>query len=229
MSTAAPCRFARLRGEGPAARWTLIIGGALWIVHGYLRFIPPAGTDVVFRPELGYAVVIRSDLFVVYNVTGVLALLLTSGGTLLLLSTLSAGHRGWRRAARIVAVVAVFLGLLALMGLLLMFDPLTTAGLDLGEPVLGAALALAGLAEVLDGSSSGHPRWRGPLLIVTGAIGMAMLPLRPAIYALGLLPIEAGVLGLALFGVGCILVGATVRSHSTRPGRTASESALPSA
>jgi len=196
-------------------RWEMVVGGLLWLVHGYLRFLTPHGTDVVWREGLGYSQVVRVDLFVLYNLTGVAALLLTSGGTLRALSSLRTVRRGLVRAARIVALLAVLFSLGAAAGLVLLFDPLTTAGLDLGEPLLGVSLFLTGLAVVTDRDESGHPRWLGPLLIGMGALGLATLPLRPAIYAIGLVPLGAGTVAFALFGAGWIVLGIGLRAIGT--------------
>ena len=37
----------RMLGRGSAIVWAMAAGGALWIIHGYLRILMPSGPDVV--------------------------------------------------------------------------------------------------------------------------------------------------------------------------------------
>ena len=143
-----------------------------WIVHGYFRFMTPGGPDSVWREDLGYSPIVSSELFLLYNVPGVLALLLTAWATLSYLSTFRTHHAGLKRAARILALVAFVFGVIAAVGLVVLLFPRRRAG-SAWECRLGLALFLTGLGVVEDGTESyGHPRRSGPLLMLLGVIGM---------------------------------------------------------
>lgn len=216
----------RMLGQGPAVLWATTVGGILWVVYGYFEFMTPQGPDVVWREELGYSPILRTELFLLYNLPGVLALLLTAWATLSYLRTLRTGHTGLKRAALIVALLASAFGLLATAGQVIPFDPLTTGGLSLGTPILGLALFLAGLAVVRDRKALyGQAGWTGPVLVLLGVIGMFTLPLRPLMFALALLPLAFGAAAFTLFGAGWIILALSLRNmpewRTDRPIRPA--------
>lgn len=206
--------FNRLLGRGLAVFWAMAVGGILWIVHGCFRFLTPGGPDSVWREDLGYSPIVSTELFLLYNVPGVLALLLTTWATLSYLSTFRTHHAELKRAAQILALVALFFGVIAAVGLVVLFVPPATGGISMGVPFLGLALFLAGLGVIQDGKESyGHPRRLGPLLMLLGVIGMLTLPVQPLIYALALLPLAFGTALFAVFGAGWVVLGFTLRSR----------------
>ena len=69
-------------GSGQPVLWAMIVGGVLWIVHGYYRNLTPHGPDVQWQEDLRYSPVLSTELFLLYNVPGVLALLLTAWAAL---------------------------------------------------------------------------------------------------------------------------------------------------
>ena len=214
--------FNRLLGRGLAVFWAMAVGGILWIVHGYFRFMTPGGPDSVWREDLGYSPIVSSELFLLYNVPGVLALLLTAWATLSYLSTFRTHHAGLKRAARILALVAFVFGVIAAVGLVVLFVPPATGGISMGVPFLGLALFLTGLGVVEDGTESyGHSRRSGPLLMLLGVIGMLTLPVQPLIYALALLPLAFGTALFAVFGAGWVVLGFTLRSRMGHGAETA--------
>lgn len=217
MNTPAGRRFNRLLGHGPAVLWTMVAGGILWIVHGYFRFLTPQGPDAVWRDDLQYSPIISTDLFLLYNVPGVLALLLTAWAALSYMPTLRTAHTGLKRAAQILALLGFIFGLIATAGQVVLFVPPTTGGISMGVPVLGLALFLAGLAVVRDGKfTHGHPELSGSVLILLGVIGMCTLPLQPLMYALALLPLAFGTATFALFGAGWVILCFSLRNESVR-------------
>lgn len=224
----APDRYKsnRLLGHGPTVLWAMIAGGILWIVYGYFRFVTPQGPDVEWREELGYSPILSTELFLLYNVPGVLAILLTLWGTLSHVHSLRTEHTRLKLAAWIAALLASVLGLLATAGQVILFDPLKTFGLAVGTPILGLAIFLAGLAVVRDGKTQNGPSLRvGPVLMLLGVIGMFTLPLRPLMFALSLLPLAFGAAAFALFGASWILLASSLRKmpewRTERPTRSA--------
>lgn len=217
MKASTGTRINRMLGHGPAVLWTMVAGGILWVIHGYFRFLMPQGPDAVWREELGYSPLLNTELFVLYNLPGVLALLLTSWAELSYLHTLRTAHTGLKRAAQIMALMASILGLMATAGQVVLFVPPTTGGISLGVPVLGLALFLTGLAVVRDGKGPyGHPRLLGPVLMSLGGIGMVTLPLQPLMYALALLPPAFGTGLFSLFGAGWIMLGFSIHNETIR-------------
>lgn len=207
----------KMLGHGPGVLWAMIVGGVLWVVLGYFRFLTPLGLDVTFREDLGYSQILRTALFLLYNLPGVLALLLTAWAALSYLTTLRAARTGLKRAAQVFALLASLLGLVAAAGQIIQFDPLTTGGLRLGAPILGLALFLAGLSVGRDSNrQEGHQRLLVLELIMLGVIGMATLPVGTIIYALALLPHVFGTGLYALFGAGWIILGFSLRNETVK-------------
>jgi hypothetical protein len=204
----------RLLGQGPAVIWAMVVGGVLWTFHGYFQYLTPLGPDAVWREDLGYSPILSTELFLLYNVPGVVALLLTSWATLSYVSRLRTAHTGLIRAAQILGLLAFVFGLIAAVGLGVLFVAPTTGGLSLGVPLLGLALFLIGLAVARDGKGPyPPPRLLGPLLMLLGAIGMMTLPLRPLMFALAMLPLAFGTTAFALFGAGWVVLGFSLRSR----------------
>lgn len=118
--------------------------------------------------------------------------------------------------------LSLVLAIIAAAGQLILFDPLTTGGLSLGAPVVGLALFLSGVAATGDGHDrEGHPKLLGLGLMLLGAVGMFVLPLRPLMYALELLPLGFGAAIFALFGAGWIILGFSLRNAAARDAGTA--------
>lgn len=206
-----------LLGHGPTVLWAMIAGGILWIIYGYFRFITPQGPDVEWREELGYSPILSTELFLLYNVPGVLAMLLTLWAILSYVHSLRTEHFRLKYAAWITALLASVLGLLATIGQVILFDPLKTFGLAVGTPILGLAIFLAGLAVARDGKIQNGPSvLMGRVLMLLGVIGMFTLPLRPLMFALSLLPLAFGAAAFALFGAGWIVVGFGLQSEPAR-------------
>ncbi len=211
--------IARFLGQGLGVRWAMVLGGFLWIVFGYFRFITPQGPDVLWRQDLGYSVILNTGLFVLYNVPGVLALLLTAWAALSLLPTTQTSGRALKRAAWILLLLAAFFGLVATAGQIILFDPLTTGGLSFGTLFLGLGLCFAGWAAARKGGSSGeYPGFLGAGLMVLGVIGVATLVLRPLMFALALLPVAFGTAAHALFGLVWIALGLNLGNHLGQAG-----------
>ncbi len=216
----------RLLGRGPVVLWVMVGGGVLWIVYGYFRFMTPQGPDVVWREDLGYSPILSNDLYWVYNLPGVLALLLTLWASMSFLRTVSTRRNRMKRAALLLGVLASLFGVVALVGQVILFDPLKTLGLALGTPLLGLAMLLGGLITVLDGRvSRGRQGLLGAALILLGVSGVFTLLLRPLMFALALLPLAFGAAASALFGAAWILLAFSLRNEPewmrARPAQTA--------
>lgn len=207
--------FNRLLGRGLAVLWVMVAGGILWMFHGYFRSMTPLGPDQVWREDLGYSLVLSTGLFLLYDLPGVLALLLTSWATLLYLPALRTPRTGPKHAAKLLVILAFVFGLVAAAGLIIRSVPPTTAGLNFGTLVLGLALFLAGLAAVKGGNGLyGRPALLGPVLMLLGAIGVFTLPLQPLMYAFALVPLTSGAAVFALFGAGWIVLGIGLRHEA---------------
>ena len=200
--------ISRLLGHRPAVTWVMVAGGILWIIHGYFRSMTPLGPDQEWREDLGYSQILNTALFLLYDLPGVLALLLTSWATLSYLPMLSTPRTGVKRAARLLLILGFIFGLVSAAGLMIRFVAPTTAGLDVGTLVLGMALFLAGLAAVKGGNRLyDHPGLAAPVLMLLGAVGIFTLPLRPLMYAFTLVSVAVGAAVFALFGAGWIVLG----------------------
>lgn len=219
-SEASTRRFPRLLGTRTTAAWALVAGGTLWIAHGYFLFMMPYGPDALWREELGYMTILSPGLFLLYGLPGVLALLLTAWGLRSCLPALVPAG-ALNRAARILGLAALVFGVIAALGLIIQFTPLTIGGISFGLPALGLAQFLAGLALGRAGEGFGAgPGFLRAVLIVTGCLGMATLLARPMIYALGLLPPVYGTAVLALIGVAWVSLGISMRqATASSPAR----------
>lgn len=218
--------MSRLLARGPVVLWVMVAGGILWIVYGYFRFMTPQGPDVVWREDLGYSPILSNELYVLYNLPGVLALLLTLWASMSFLRTVSRRRNGMKRAALLVGVLASLFGVVALAGQVILFDPLKTLGLALGTPLLGLAMLLGGLITLLDGRGSGGRQ--GLLvaaLILLGVTGLFTLLLRPLMFAFALIPLAFGAAASSLFGAAWILLAFSLRNEPgwmrSRPAQTA--------
>ena len=190
------------RWAGPAG----VVGGLLWAPYGVFEMLEPWGTDTVYRDDVGYALVTDTRLFVAYSLPGSLALVLTALGLLGVLTGLRLSAARTGRIARLLAYVALALGTLSLLGVVVMFDPLFTAGRIFGTLALGAATVAAGLAARGAGAPSG---WFAALLLL-GLLGLFLLPLWPLVYAVQWLPEGVGAACIALFGLGWAVLGSAL-------------------
>lgn len=189
-----------------------MLGGVLWIPYGILTMLHPWGVDVVYSEARGYSIVVNPALFLAYSLPGGLALALTSVGLIGILAHLRTNRRG--RGASVSAYIALALGVLCLLGAVILFDPVFTAGRIFGTVVLGVATVLA---AVVAHERKASRAFVGALLFV-GVLGLFLLPLWPLVYALQwLAPIQA-VWFFVFFGVGWVIVG----WHLWRPARPAS-------
>ena len=85
----------------------------------------------------------------------------------------------------------------------MLFVPLFFAGIVFGSLILGAASFLVGMDARRAGVAS---HWTTGLLIL-GIMGLLLLPLRPLVYALALIPEGVAAVFMALFGLGWLLMG----------------------
>jgi len=161
-----------------------VLGGLLWVLYGPLELLEPFGQDARYDAARGYDVIVDRGRYVLTSLPGALALLLTA----LAARGLLAG-----RASGRLATAAAVLGGLALLGVLIAFDPLFTAPRLLGTLLLGAALLV---------EASHDERLRA-----LGALGIFLFPLWPLMFAVEVLPRGAGAALIALFGAGWVLLG----------------------
>ena len=180
-----------------------IAGGPLWVPYGVFELLEPWGADVVYRPDLGYSLVVDAARFVVYSLPGALALLLTCLGLLGVFALLGppAGRGGV--IGRALAYVALTLAVLSLAGVVAVLDPLFTAGRAFGSLAFGVATVLAGLGARRAGAA---PGWTLGLLAL-GVAGLLQFALWPLVFAVQLVPPAAGAAFMALFGRGWVAVG----------------------
>lgn len=204
-------------------RWVglaAIVGGLLWVPYGVGELLEPWGTDTLYRDDIGYSEIVDGRLFVAYSLPGSLALLLTTLGLCGAVAWLRLSATRPGRIARLLAYVALTLGVLSLAGVIVMFDPLFTAGRIFGTLALGAATVLAGIAARAAGAP---PGWAAALLAL-GLLGLFLLPLWPLVHAVQLLPAGAGAALIGLFGLGWVVLGSALWSGhgaSLLPGRSA--------
>jgi hypothetical protein len=211
-----PQTSSRLLGHTPGVPIAMAVGGSLWIVYGYFRFLMPRGPDVMWREDLQYSAIISTELFLLYNLPGILALLLTAWAALSCLTTLQAARTGKKRTAQALLALSFLFGVLGTVGQVVRFDPLTTGGLGFGVPILGLAVFLAGLSARGGKVVHDHSSWSGLSLVLLGVIGMFTLPLRPLMFALSMLPLAFGTAVFALFGAGWIGLGFKVWLETAR-------------
>jgi hypothetical protein len=210
-----PTHDTRDRFVVPAGRAALLalVAGPLWVLYGSFTMLSPWGTDVVYREALGYSAVVDVPLFLLYNLPGALALILSAVALLGVIALLPRDPGGSGKAASRLAYAALGLGLLSLGGVVVRFDPVFTAGrifgtLSLGLATLGASLA-ARRAPVAS-------TWTWALLWL-GVLGVFLLPLWPLVYALGWLTEAAAASVIALFGIGWMWIGLRLWNEAGRP------------
>lgn len=178
-----------------------ILGGLLWLPYGVLAMLNPWGVDVVYSEAKGYSLVVDSALFLAYSLPGGLALALTSAGLIGIVTQLRTHNLG--RGALVFAYAALALAALCLLGAVILFDPVFTAGRIFGTVLLGTATVLAAVVAHKRRASRGLV---GGLLLV-GAVGLFLLPLWPLVYALQWLTPAQAAWVFVLFGVGWVGVG----------------------
>ena len=173
----------------------MVVGGALWALFGVFEMLKPWGVAEVYRPDLGYELVTDRALYVLYGLPGTAALILCGLGLRALL-------RG--RAGRLVSLGRAFAygalaaGALSGVGLAIGSAPLFFGPVALGMLVLGAAACFS------SANAQGADR---ALLLVTGALGLFTLALRPLVYAVEVIPPAGGAAAIALFGLGWVILG----------------------
>ena len=197
MSTIAPTTAGRL--AGPA----VILGGVLCVPYGVFEMLKPWGTDTIYREDVGYEVITNIMLYRIYSLPSGLALLLTSLGLLGVFALLRLPGAGMGRVGVVITYIAVALGILSLLGVVVLFDPLFTAPRIFGTLALGAATFLAGIDAYRTGARFG---WAVALLLL-GLLGMFLLPMWPLVYAVELMPETGGAALMALFGIGWVVLG----------------------
>jgi hypothetical protein len=109
MSAVGKGPLKRMMGRGEPVLWAMIVGGVLWIVHGYYRNLTPHGPDVQWQEDLGYSPVLSTELFLLYNVPGILALLLTAWAALSFVGFLSGPRSRLKQAALVCAALGLCL------------------------------------------------------------------------------------------------------------------------
>jgi hypothetical protein len=146
-------------------------------------------------------------MFILYNLPGVLALLMTALGAFPYVAAVHPVKRKLGNVSRVLLVIAAVFGSMAAVGQLGRFDALTTGGVSFGVLFLGLALFLAGLATSAKNTGTGrYGPVQGIELMLLGITGMLILLLRPLVFALQLLPLAFGTAACVLFGVGWILL-----------------------
>jgi hypothetical protein len=179
------------------AATAVLLGGPLWIVYGPLTMLRPWGADVAYSDAKGYSVIVDVSLFLVYSLPGALALVLTAVGFLGIIMRLHRRAGAVETVTRGLTYLAFGLGLISLVGVVILFDPVFTAGRIFGTLSLGGAALLASVAAWRGGAASAGV-WA---LFLMGALGVLLLPLWPLVYALGWISEEIGAMVIALFGI----------------------------
>ncbi len=175
-----------------------VVGGILWAIYGVFEMLEPFGVAKVYDAGLGYELITDRVLYLLYGAPGALALILCSFG----LITLARGHAGRLVGlGRILAVATLGGGVLSGAGLAIASAPLFFGPIALGTPVLGAATC------VVAAGARRLSRADRALLLLTGALGLFNLPLRPLVYALRVIPLAGGAAIIGLFGLGWIALG----------------------
>ncbi len=205
----------RARRLGTTAAALAVTGGLLWIPYGVFEFIQPWGEDVKYDEERAYDVVVDRGLFTLYSAPGALALVMTALAALALITLWRLPEYRWGRAARVAAVGAVGLGVVATTGVAVGFDPASTGGRILGSVVLGISLTTAAAAVRHSGSTPVDAR----ALVGLGAFAVGMMLLWPLVYAVQVLPAAAAAVVIGVFGVLWVRLGLGLshgRSHAER-------------
>ena len=200
----------RQRPAAPSrAVGALLCSAPLWAWFGVAEFVRPWGSPTQHDEARGYDVVLEPSAYWISVGPGSIALLLTAAGVATLVGGTPTGSARW---ARRLAVAAGVLGLLSLIGVVTMFDPVATAGRLLGFVLLGSSCTLAASTRRHRGGGSAAPIWLAALACLT----LLLLPLWPLVYALELLPPAGAAACFVLVGLGCIgLAVAPGRAPST--------------
>lgn len=194
-------RAQRLVSRRSAGAATLV-GGMLWVLYGFFTMLTPWGADVVYREAQGYSVVVHQGLFVLYNLPGGLALVLTSWGLMQVIAHLRQRSERIDKVTRGLAFGALCLGFASVVAVIAQFDPLFTAARIFGTLSLGVATTMAGVMA----HKVGADRSWVAVLTLTGLLGMFLLPLWPLVYALAFVTAWAAAFIIALFGAGWLAV-----------------------
>ncbi|MDQ4077289.1 MAG: hypothetical protein M3220_13705 [Chloroflexota bacterium] len=180
-----------------------IVGGVLWMVYGVFEMVEPWGRAVLYRPELGYELVTNAPLYRVYSLPGSVALFLTALGLLgvAIWCRLPVGRLG--KLGVVLASTVVGVAVLSALGVLILFVPLFFAGVVLGSFILGAATFLL----AVDARNVSVPSPWTTALLALGIMGLLLLPLRPLVFAVALIPPGVAAGFIALFGLGWLAAG----------------------
>jgi hypothetical protein len=181
----------------------MVGSGALWMVYGVFTMVRPWGDDVLYSDAIGYSVVRDARLFVVYSLPGSLALILSAAGTIEMSRYIGERPSAAGTLARRLALSAAGLGVISLVGVATLFDPVFTAGRILGTLVLAAAVLVTAWAAR---HGSAAKRWFVALSVV-GLLGAFLLPLWPLVNALQWIPQAVGACVIGLFGLGWVWLG----------------------
>jgi len=203
-------------GGKTISRWVglaAVLGGLLWLPHAVFEMLEPWGPATEYRDDLQYQLILDTPLFVAYSLPGALALLLTSIALSLLTGALRLPVDGVGRVGVILARIAAGLAVLSLAGIAVLFAPLFVGGLVIGSLALAAGTLMLGITA---SEPTGSGLWSIDMLLL-GLLGLLMLPLRPLVYAAGLVPNWAGAAIIALFGLGWTALGLALAARGA-PG-----------
>jgi hypothetical protein len=197
--------------ERRLGRWlgvAAMLAGILWAAHGAFEMLQPLGSVTEYQDDRGYSIITDSRGFRVYGLPGPPALLL-SAGVIMGAIRPQPPHRG-HRVATWLTVVAAMLGLAAIVGVVIPFDPPFEAGMNFGRLLVSIAAIAAG--TVLRRRDAA-PRL-GVLMSSAGWVGVFVLVARVMVNALDFLPRVAAfgvsvLLGLAWIAVGLQIFRAT--------------------
>lgn len=189
---------------GDRVMWLIgMLGGLLWIPYGVFEMLQPWGIHKAYGHEQGYDVVTDSLLYLLYSLPGSLALMLTAVSLLGICRHRALGTGGTVTASRALAVIALLVGGLSLIGVALEFDPLFTGPRLVGTMALALGILLAGWAARRAGSAATS----GWVLIAVGLLGVFLFPLWPLVNGLALVPAWFAAAVVALFGLSWVVVG----------------------
>lgn len=188
-------------------------GGVLWGVHGPLTMLQPWGEEVRFSESRGYSVVVDDALFVLYNGPGAAGLLLTALGVLALRRRLRSRRPHLAALGTVSTRIAIAFGLVSVLGVVALFDPVFTAARVLGALLLGLGCVCLAVGVRGDTPPGRWPTW----LAATGALSLGLLPLWPLVYAVEVLPEWAGAAYFGVFALAWLLGAAgLLRTTPTR-------------
>jgi hypothetical protein len=178
-----------------------IVGGLLWMVYGVFLMLEPWGAAEVYREDLGYQVVTNVGLYLLYSLPGGLALVCTALALLGITHRYGQSPSGAGKLGLVLSYLTLGLGILAVVGAVALFAPVSFAGRAFGSLTLGAASFLVGLAlpSVLQPLKA--------ILLLVGGLGLVLLPLQPLVWALQLMPASVAAGIVAVFGLGWITLG----------------------